>query len=59
MLMKKTCSAILSCFLAAFHSKYVGSQFPNQGVNPCPPALEVQTLNHWTAREFSSTILNF
>ena len=25
---------------------------PDQGWNPSPPALEAQSLNHWTAREF-------
>ena len=29
----------------------MGSQFPDQGSNPRPPALEARSLNHWTARE--------
>ena len=33
-------------------SWHAGSQFPDQGSNPCPPAVEVQSLNHWTTREF-------
>ena len=33
---------------AAWHA---GSQFPLQGLNPSPPAVEAQSLNHWTARE--------
>ena len=31
--------------------QHVGSQFPNQGSNPRPPAVEAQSLNYWTARE--------
>ena len=27
------------------------SWFPNQGSNPCPTALGVWRLNHWTAQE--------
>ena len=30
----------------------VGSQFPNQGSELVPPAVEAQNPNHWTAREF-------
>lgn len=26
------------------------SQFLNEGLNPCPPAVVVQSTNHWTAR---------
>ena len=26
--------------------------FPRPGVQPAPPAVEAQSLNHWTAREF-------
>lgn len=29
----------------------VGSQFPNQGSELVPPAVEAQNPNHWTARE--------
>ena len=28
-----------------------GFLFPDQRLNPCPPAVEVWSLNHWTARE--------
>ena len=24
---------------------------PDQRLNPCPPAVEVRSLNHWTSRE--------
>ena len=30
----------------------LGSQFPNQGSELMPPAVEAQNPNHWTAREF-------
>lgn len=31
---------------------HVGSQFPDQpGIEPMPPAMEVQSRNHWAARE--------
>ena len=30
---------------------------PDQGLNPCvPPAVEVQSLDHWTAREVPSEV---
>ena len=28
-----------------------GIEFPDQGLNPCPLALEAQSLGHWTVRE--------
>ena len=31
--------------------QHAGSQLPDQGLNPCPLALAVQSLNLWTARE--------
>ena len=31
--------------------RLVGSQFPNQGSELVPPAVEAQNPNHWTARE--------
>ena len=37
-------------FLASQHSMQDLSS-PNQGWNSCPPAVEVQSLNHWTIRE--------
>ena len=27
---------------------------PQSGIEPVPPAVETQSLNHWTTREFSS-----
>ena len=36
----------------------MGSQFPNPGLNLCPPAVEVQSLNHWTTREVPEIDLN-
>jgi len=29
----------------------VGSSFLHQGANPCSPAVETRSLNHWTTRE--------
>ena len=28
-------------------------KFPDQGLNPCPPAVEVRSLNPWIARKDS------
>ena len=30
---------------------HAGSVFPDQGLNSIPPAVEAQSLNHWTAGE--------
>ena len=30
---------------------HAGSQFPDQGLSPCPPAVEVQNLNPWTTED--------
>ena len=31
---------------------HVGAKFPDQGSNPCPPAVEVWSRpNHWTTRQ--------
>ena len=27
------------------------SYFPDQGLNPCPPAVETWSLNYWTTKE--------
>ena len=32
---------------------------PRPGIKPLPPALEAQSLNHWTAREVPYTFLRF
>ena len=29
-----------------------GILVPRPGIEPLPPAMEAQTLNHWTTREF-------
>ena len=39
---------IIFYFLAAPHGMW---DFPDQGSNPCPPAVEAWSLNPWTARE--------
>ena len=44
----------ISLFLFFFFFKtewHVASYFPDQGLNP--PAVEVRSINHWTARESS------
>ena len=33
------------------HRAAFGLLVPQPGIEPVPPALEVQSLNHWTARE--------
>ena len=33
-------------------ARLVRSQFPDQGSNPGPPAMEACCPNHWTTREF-------
>ena len=30
---------------------------PQKGIKPMPPALEAQSLNHWTAREVQSFLM--
>ena len=42
--------ALIFLFLASRHGMQDLSS-PNQGWNSCPPAVEVQSLNHWTIRE--------
>ena len=43
---------ISNAYIYTCHTgKHLGSQFPNQGLNLCPPAVEAQSLNHWTTRE--------
>ena len=32
-------------------TRYVGSEFPHQGWSPAPPAVERQSLSHWTTEE--------
>ena len=40
-------------FLAIPHS--CGILVPQPGIEPVPPAVEVHSLNHWTAREVPKT----
>lgn len=32
--------------------------FPNPGLDPAPPTLDMQSINHWTAREISPQIIS-
>ena len=34
-----------------------GNLVPQPGIRPAPPTLEVQSLNHWTAREIPYSII--
>ena len=38
-------------------TQHVGSQFPDQGSNPCPFVARVQNLNHWIAWGLSMLLL--
>ena len=38
--------------------QYTGSWLPNQGLIPCPIAVEAQSLNHWTTRKVTIIVLN-
>ena len=40
---------VLFCFW--LHHVACGILFPRPGIEPSPPAVEVQSLNHWIARE--------
>ena len=42
---------IQEVYLFALQYSLAGSQFPDQGSNPCPPAVSVQSFNHWTTKE--------
>ena len=50
----------LPCLARGMHS--CGILVPRSGIEPTPPALEVRSLNHWTAREvpilFNTDIMN-
>ena len=46
-----TFSYLLDCIIWR-----VSSWFPNQGSNPCPTVMEMQSLNHWTTKK-SGTLL--
>ena len=41
-------------FFFWLHHVACGIPVPRPGVKPKPPAVEAQSLNHWTAREFPS-----
>ena len=41
------------------HRMARGIQFPQPGIKPAPPALEGQSLNHWTSREVPCVWLIF
>ena len=43
---------VLFSFLAMLCSMWI--LLPQPGIEPTPPALEVQSLNHWTTREVPS-----
>ena len=45
------------CFFFYHTVQHVGSYFTNQVLNQGPPAVEVQTPNHWTAREFPEMLV--
>ena len=32
-------------------TRHAGSYFPDQGIEPKPPAVKMQSINHWTTRE--------
>ena len=36
-----------------------GVLVPQPGIEPLPPAVEVQSPNHWTTREFSSIYFSY
>ena len=43
------------CFLFWLHCVACGILVPRPGIVPMPPAVEAQSPNHWTAREFPET----
>lgn len=49
----KYASPVLTFLAACVHA---GSLFPSQGWDPCPPTLEVRTLNHWPSEVPSADI---
>ena len=58
----KTTHCVLACLTMSFifyflATQHVGSWFPDQGLEPTSPALEAQSLNHWTMREVPSTMM--
>ena len=51
-----SCVLFIYLFIFGHETQLVGSYFPNQGLNLHHPALEVQNLNHWTARGVPNTL---
>ena len=43
-------------FFSLLHLEACGILVPQPGIKPTPPAMEVQSLNYWTAREVSYMI---
>ena len=44
-------SHIHVCVCIWLHSRACGILLPRPGIEPMPPAVEAQILNHWTTRE--------
>ena len=56
----KTTHCVLTFLTMSFNflaTRHVASWFPDQGLEPTSPALEAQSLNHWTMREVPSTMM--
>ena len=51
------CQLFCYFFIQFQAAQHVGSQFPSHGWILCPPAMEVQSFNHWTFREVPSCCL--
>ena len=50
---------LLNTFFSFGHAVWhAGSQFPDQGVKPVPPATEAQCLNHWTSWKVPFDVLS-
>ena len=45
----------LFCFVFWLHCAACGILVPQLRIKPAPPALEAQSLNHWTTREVPIT----
>ena len=55
-LLLHTRSSVATCKLSVV---VCGIQFPDQGLNPGPPALGAQSFSHWTTREVPTFFLHF
>ena len=49
-------TVLLLFYRGFFGHEACGILAPGPGIKPVPPALEVQSLNHWTSREVPSSI---